>query len=776
MFNSTKILKDLKLLLAVIAATSLILAAATANAWAATGSLSTDKDSYEAGEPVMVTAACSNNTANDAWVGLYKPGDTPGPSCYSFYWYYLNDNGTSNDGKAVNILDKEGNPRSYPEGDNNYKLVLFGDSGYNNIVATKYITIDNGGSQADITGSITLENAQNDYVLETDALMVKATCSNTDPEGAWVGLYKKGDNPGATGDKSFYYYYLNTSSINRNGVAVNLFDFRCVNEYGNEVRASELKTGDYKIILFGTGGYSPVLDQKDIHITVSSETPPEEITGTMTTDKTSYTIIDPIMVTAESNGSDAWVGLYGANESPNGGPMSYCWYWVADHNGQAFDLKSGTNNRPVEAGNYKVILFGDSGFTNVLKTINITITDDVDYEGSLATEGGKTEFVYGEEPINVIATCNNTSGSQAWVGLYPKNTNPGPGTTSIYWYYLNEAGVSRNGVPFDILQGTFNGGALGADQYKLVLFGDSGYDYILDTLEIRIIKHTSDMVIVKDATCYEEGIAKVQYSGSDKWYTEPIPVKEHTWSEWTYDAEHHKHSDKDNGYYGEETGNCEFEEEVITPATESEHGLSRFTCKCCGGSYEAETTYVKPTVPDEPVTPPATAEPEAGLSASSYTYDGNTHKPSVKVTAGDKTLTEGTDYNVTYSSGCKNVGKYTVTVTFKGEYDGKVIKQTFRINPKKTGFTSKTKAGKKKITAKWKKVSNQATGYEIQYSTNSDFSGKKKITIKSYKTTYKVIKSLKSKKTYYLRIRTYKTVDGTKYYSDWSATKTIKVK
>ena len=68
----------------------------------------------------------------------------------------------------------------------------------------------------------------------------------------------------------------------------------------------------------------------------------------------------------------------------------------------------------------------------------------------------------------------------------------------------------------------------------------------------------------------------------------------------------------------------------------------------------------------------------------------------------------------------------------------------------------------------WKKNS-AVSGYQIQYSTSKKFTSAKTVTVKGYKTTSKTIKSLKAKKTYYVRVRTYKTVNGKKVYSDWSA-------
>ncbi len=91
---------------------------------------------------------------------------------------------------------------------------------------------------------------------------------------------------------------------------------------------------------------------------------------------------------------------------------------------------------------------------------------------------------------------------------------------------------------------------------------------------------------------------------------------------------------------------------------------------------------------------------------------------------------------------------------------------------------SKPKAGKKTIKLSWKKVTAKGIkGYEIQCSTDKKFKNDVKIvTIKKTKTTSKTIKKLKSKKKYYVRIRTYKKSGGEKIYSKWSKSKSVKVK
>ena len=94
----------------------------------------------------------------------------------------------------------------------------------------------------------------------------------------------------------------------------------------------------------------------------------------------------------------------------------------------------------------------------------------------------------------------------------------------------------------------------------------------------------------------------------------------------------------------------------------------------------------------------------------------------------------------------------------------------------KSASIKKLKAAKKAVAVEWKKVSG-VSGYEIQVATDKKFKkNKKTTTVKKQKTTKVTIKKLKAKKKYYVRIRTYKTVNGKKVYSAWSKVKTIKTK
>ena len=160
----------------------------------------------------------------------------------------------------------------------------------------------------------------------------------------------------------------------------------------------------------------------------------------------------------------------------------------------------------------------------------------------------------------------------------------------------------------------------------------------------------------------------------------------------------------------------------------------------------------------------------SGISNKSYT--GKNITQSITVKYNGKTLKKGTDYTVSYSSN-KNIGTATVKIAGKGSYTGTITK-TFKINPAKQEIQKLT-AKSKAFFVDWAQKGS-ATGYEIQYATNSKFTSAKKVTITNKKTDKTTVSKLSSKKKYYVRVRSYTTVKGTKYYGAWSASKSVTTK
>lgn len=215
-------------------------------------------------------------------------------------------------------------------------------------------------------------------------------------------------------------------------------------------------------------------------------------------------------------------------------------------------------------------------------------------------------------------------------------------------------------------------------------------------------------------------------------------------------------SDCDIGYHNETT--------KLTRATIKKSGSIKQVCSDCGKVLRVVSTINQIKGP--------------ALSATSYTYSGSYKKPTVTLIDIKGKKISSSNYSISYANN-KSVGLATVNIALKNNYSG-TIKTTYRINPKGTSI-SKLSRAKRAFTVKWKKQSekmsaSRISGYQIRYSTSSKMSNPKTVSRSGYENTSKKITGLKSKKKYYVQIRTYKTVNKVKYYSSWSTKKTVTTK
>ena len=192
---------------------------------------------------------------------------------------------------------------------------------------------------------------------------------------------------------------------------------------------------------------------------------------------------------------------------------------------------------------------------------------------------------------------------------------------------------------------------------------------------------------------------------------------------------------------------------VTVKATTKKDGSIKRTCGVCGTTEK--TTIYRPS--------------QISLAKKSFTYNGKEQKPSVVLWDRNGNQIGTANYTVAYGNN-RNVGKAKITVTLSGNYA-----------PDKTQITRLTRKSKG-FQVKWKKQTNQTSGYEIQYSDNSKFSKNrtKTVGISKRSANSKDVKQLKAKKKYYVRVRTYKKVKingkSTKIYSGWSKVKTVVTK
>ena len=109
------------------------------------------------------------------------------------------------------------------------------------------------------------------------------------------------------------------------------------------------------------------------------------------------------------------------------------------------------------------------------------------------------------------------------------------------------------------------------------------------------------------------------------------------------------------------------------------------------------------------------------------------------------------------------------------EYNDVTISVTVSVVPKGTSISKVKSPAKKQAVISWK-ANKTGGGYQIQYSTDKNFKkGVKTVKVTSYKKTSVTVKSLKSKKNYYFRIRTINSKSAS-LVSGWSKAKKLKIK
>lgn len=167
---------------------------------------------------------------------------------------------------------------------------------------------------------------------------------------------------------------------------------------------------------------------------------------------------------------------------------------------------------------------------------------------------------------------------------------------------------------------------------------------------------------------------------------------------------------------------------------------------------------------------------EIELDYTSTAYNGSDKEPGVAIQdAYGNDLTEDVDYTLDYYNNL-TVGKATVIVSGKGKYAGVIAGARFTIKPKTVTVKSVKKASSRKLNVVWASHKTQTTGFQVRYATTKKFkSGTyKTVTLTSKSATSKALTKLKAGKTYYVKVRAYKTVDGKKIYSSWSKVKSAK--
>lgn len=252
------------------------------------------------------------------------------------------------------------------------------------------------------------------------------------------------------------------------------------------------------------------------------------------------------------------------------------------------------------------------------------------------------------------------------------------------------------------------------------------------TRTVRVIHdHSWDAgKVTKSATCTKDGEKTYTCSGCGETKTEVIKATGHKMGAW----------------------------KTVASATTQKAGRQERSCTVC--NYKETRSIPKLKSYNFKVV----------SSKSAVTYNGKAQKPAVTVYAGNKKISSKY-YTVSYKNNTA-VGTAMITIQGKGNYKKYTGKTTFRINLQKTTLSSAKSSRKGQLQATWKKTAGNA-GYQIQYASNAKFSGAK---TKNTKATRYTFQGLKSKRKYYVRVRTYKKVGSNYWYSKWSNVRNVKIK
>lgn len=252
------------------------------------------------------------------------------------------------------------------------------------------------------------------------------------------------------------------------------------------------------------------------------------------------------------------------------------------------------------------------------------------------------------------------------------------------------------------------------------------------TRTVRVIHdHSWDAgKVTKSATCTKDGEKTYTCSGCGETKTEVIKATGHKMGAW----------------------------KTVASATTQKAGRQERSCTVC--NYKETRSIPKLKSYNFKVV----------SSKSAVTYNGKAQKPAVTVYAGNKKISSKY-YTVSYKNNTA-VGTAMITIQGKGNYKKYTGKTTFRINLQKTTLSSAKSSRKGQLQATWKKTAGNA-GYQIQYASNAKFPGAK---TKNTKATRYTFQGLKSKRKYYVRVRTYKKVGSNYWYSKWSNVRNVKIK
>ena len=169
----------------------------------------------------------------------------------------------------------------------------------------------------------------------------------------------------------------------------------------------------------------------------------------------------------------------------------------------------------------------------------------------------------------------------------------------------------------------------------------------------------------------------------------------------------------------------------------------------------------------------------AAYSTSARTFNiSASRKGSAKLTysSNDSLIKVSSAGKITVPAKYSGIAVITIKAAETGTYKAAAKTITVNISANRTKVASLTNISGKKLKITWVRQAS-ANGYQIQVSTSSKFTSiqKSKLAKNSPSLGEITFSGMTAGKTYYVRVRTVKTVGDKSLYSAWSGVKTIKI-
>jgi hypothetical protein len=395
-------------------------------------SVVTDKLVYEPGETIVVTFTDGPGNRLD-WVGIYRSGQVPGQIA-STRWLYVDGTTSGETGLSSGSVTFAGGL-----GEGEWDVYFLANDGYEILAGTSI-------QVAPTTPGVSTDKS---LYAQGEEIVVTFARGPGNPKD-WIGIYREGQAPGEV-DSTLWLYVDGTTS-GTEGL-----------EQGTVTFPSGMAAGGEWVVFFLENDGYEILASRAFTVLAGAGAP------FVLANHSNYFPGEDIEVFFRNGPGmpNDWIGIYPGGVTPGAG--STRWFYVNNETTATEGFTTGTilfAGGLQNVGDWAAHLLFDEGYTSLAESPFKVVEawDPVVRTG---------QRIYGpNEPITV-SFYNGPGAPKDWIGVYPRDREPGPGST--LWVYTDGTTSGTEGVS----SGTVElAGGLGVGEWGVYLLANDGYEAI----------------------------------------------------------------------------------------------------------------------------------------------------------------------------------------------------------------------------------------------------------------------------------------------------------